>query len=106
MNEQKKKWSARTFLVEPAGEPAFEITVAGRERWALECLIVAGKKGCTPIDTPGPRWSAYVFDLRHEFNVGITTHTEAHEGQFPGSHARYTLDVAVRPIDGLTGEAA
>ena len=66
------------------------ITVSGRDRWALECLVAVGSKGCTPIDTPGPRWSGYVFNLR-ELSVIITTITEPHSGPFSGTHARYVL---------------
>ncbi len=64
--------------------------VKGRDAWALSELMCAGDKGCTPIDTPGPRWSAYVHNLR-KVGVIIETHFEAHGGQFPGSHARYVL---------------
>lgn len=81
------RWAAKTFIV--ANER--KITVRGRERWALECLVAAGARGCTPIDTPGPRWSAYVHDLRHEFGIEIESIREPHDGQFPGTHARYVL---------------
>ncbi|MCA0943379.1 hypothetical protein LCM08_00480 [Salipiger pacificus] len=50
----------------------------------------AGATGCTPIETPGPRWSDYVFKLRAA-GVEIETITEAHEGPFSGTHARYVL---------------
>ncbi len=65
-------------------------TFHGRPAWALRNLICAGEKGCTPIDTPGPRWSHYVWVLRGE-GVSIETITERHCGQFPGTHARYVL---------------
>ena len=70
-------------------------TVKGRVAWALLELLKAGPKGCTPIENPGPRWSAYVFDLRREHGLDIETRHEAHEGAFPGSHARYVLRSAV-----------
>jgi hypothetical protein len=38
--------------------------VAGRDAWALSELIKAGEKGCTPVNNPAPRWSAYVHNLR------------------------------------------
>ena len=68
--------------------------VAGRDRWALEALIAAGGDGCTPIDTPGPRWSGYVHNLRN-LGVPIETVTEAHGGPFKGTHARYVLRALV-----------
>ncbi len=46
------------------GEAAREQIFPGREAWALGELVKAGERGCTPIDTPGPRWSDYVFKLR------------------------------------------
>ncbi|WP_068301165.1 hypothetical protein [Pararhodobacter sp. CCB-MM2] len=64
--------------------------VKGRDRWALECLMAAKAKGCTPITTPGPRWSAYVFNLR-KLGLDIETITEPHGGEFSGHHARYVL---------------
>lgn len=72
----------------PDGRP---FTVSGRNAWALLELVKAGPKGCTPIDNPGPRWSAYVFDLRTEHGLAIETVHESHYGPFPGNHARYVL---------------
>ena len=66
-------------------------TVIGRDAWALRELIAAGERGCTPIDHPGPRWSAYVFALRTECGLAIETVDEAHGGPFAGTHARYIL---------------
>lgn len=77
----------------------FEIVVSGRDRWALEQLRLAGKSGCTPIDNPAPRWSAYVFNLR-ELGVDIETVHERHDGPFPGTHARYVLKSRVTRSDG------
>lgn len=67
----------------------------GRNAWALSELIREGKKGCTPIDNPGPRWSAYVFNLKHEYGLEIETINEPHKGPFPGTHARYVLHSSV-----------
>ena len=83
-------------VINPDGSRA-RITLAGRPRWALECLAAAGEKGCTPIDTPGPRWAAYVFTLRHEFGVAVETVREKHGGPFPGRHGRYVLKATVSP---------
>ena len=73
--------------------------IQGRDRWALECLIHAGAKGCTPIDHPGPRWSAYVHDLRHEHGLDIETISEDYGPPFDGTHARYVLRSAVSRDD-------
>ena len=84
------RWSKITVRVENPDQPPLHILVSGRVRWALESLMAAGERGCTPIDTPGPRWSDYVFKLRGE-GVQIETVTETHEGPFAGQHARYVL---------------
>jgi len=73
------------------------IDLAGREEWALSHLLAAGDYGCTPIDTPGPRWSDYVFKLRRR-GIDIATITESHSGDFPGHHARYILRSKVSPL--------
>lgn len=64
--------------------------VVGRDAWALKNLMDAGKRGCTPIDHPGPRWSHYVFKLRRAGFIIETIH-EDHSGPFAGTHARYVL---------------
>ncbi|MEP2757500.1 MAG: hypothetical protein ABJP66_00280 [Hyphomicrobiales bacterium] len=71
-------------------EGPFPLICSGRNAWALFHLIEAGDKGCTPIDTPGPRWSAYVHSLRCD-GVDIETITEPHAGPYSGTHARYVL---------------
>ena len=68
-----------------------DFTVTGRDAWALLELVKAGRRGCTPIDNPAPRWSAYVFNLKTEQGLTIETKHEAHRGDFPGTHARYVL---------------
>tara|TARA_R110002049_G_scaffold54908_2_gene152600 strand:- start:4944 stop:5234 length:291 start_codon:yes stop_codon:yes gene_type:complete len=87
-----------TFLVNPDQPDAFTISVAGRNLWALECLRDNGETGCTPIDHPAPRWSAYVHRLR-EMGLVIETMTETHGGPFPGHHARYVLHSTFRNIE-------
>ncbi|ACP23932.1 hypothetical protein NGR_c01290 [Sinorhizobium fredii NGR234] len=72
----------------PDGAPH---TMRGRPAWALELLIDAGSAGCTPITDPGPRWSSYVHILRKRSGLVIDTLRETHDGQFPGTHARYVL---------------
>jgi hypothetical protein len=68
--------------------------VIGRDAWALKNLMEAGKRGCTPIDHPGPRWSHYVFKLRGMGFIIETVH-EDHGGPFAGTHARYVLHSVV-----------
>jgi Winged helix domain len=84
-------------------------TVTGRDAWALLELAKAGPWGCTPIDNPGPRWSGYVFKLKRHHGLDIETMHEGHEGQFPGTHARYVLRSAVEVVsrsDDLEATAA
>lgn len=71
-------------------------TATGRDAWALVELIRAGEQGCTPLDTPGPRWSGYVHNLRHEHFLVVETVIERHGGPFSGNHARYVLRSKVR----------
>ena len=66
------------------------VPVKGRALWALRHLIAAGDAGCTPINTPGPRWSDYVFKLRRA-GISVETITEMHGGPYAGHHARYVL---------------
>jgi hypothetical protein len=79
-------------------------TLHGREAWALQELMKAGMRGCTPIDTPGPRWSHYVFQLRR-MGFAVETIHEKHAGPFPGTHARYVLRSDVGIVEPV-GKAA
>ena len=92
-----KTWGPRPYFIEDNEGCRQRISVAGRERWALDLLRQAGETGCTPITHPGPRWSSYVFDLR-EMGVAIETIRERHGGPFPGTHARYVLRMKVSPV--------
>ena len=103
MAQNKFGWPDATFIITPREGSPFTITVKGRDRWALEQLAQANIKGCTPINNPAPRWAAYVFTLRG-MGVPIVTHTEAHEGPFKGTHARYQLLATITPY--AKGEAA
>ena len=91
------QWGRAHFTVQNGTAAPFQITITGRERWALECLIASREGGCTPIENPGPRWPAYVFDLR-AMGVVIETRTETHGGPFAGHHARYILASNVTPV--------
>lgn len=82
--------AAILFSILDANGSARILELAGREAWAMQQLMAAGDSGCTPIDTPGPRWSDYVFKLRRR-GIEIESITEAHDGPFPGHHARYVL---------------
>ncbi|WP_306130569.1 hypothetical protein [Roseovarius sp. MMSF_3350] len=92
-------WGEALFTIYHDNAEPLQIPVAGRDRWALECLIAAGRKGCTPIDRPGPRWSAYVFNLRG-LGFDIETVHEAHDGPFKGTHGRYVLRSRVQRANG------
>ena len=81
------------------------VTVTGRDEWALRQLISSALKGCTPIDNPAPRWSAYVHNLR-DMGFDIETITERHGGPFPGNHARYVLHSHVVCLGEADDEAA
>jgi hypothetical protein len=74
------------------------LALKGRDAWALLQLHHAGDAGCTPIDTPGPRWSGYVHKLRRA-GIAIETVHESHRGPFPGRHARYVLRSRVRVVE-------
>lgn len=91
-------WGDAPYTIHLDNGERFQVTVSGRDRWALESLIDAGAKGCTPINDPAPRWSAYVFNLRG-IGIPIETHTEAHKGPFSGTHARYELLATVTRLD-------
>jgi hypothetical protein len=90
------------FRIEPDGS---WLCVKGRDAWALMALRTAGARGVTPIDTPGPRWSGYVFKLRRK-GLAIETVPESHGGPFAGTHARYVLHSRVAIAEAANGEAA
>lgn len=90
------------FSVVAADGSTWTVDLAGRNAWALISLIRAGDRGCTPIDNPGPRWSAYVFNLRQR-GLDIETINELHGGPFKGTHARYVLRTAVHQVAAAKG---
>jgi len=73
-------------------------TFQGRAAWALNNLIQAGTRGCTPIDVPGPRWSHYSYLLRRA-GLNVETVTEPHGGAYAGHHARYVLRTPVEVLE-------
>lgn len=81
------------------------LTIKGRDEWALQQLVKASSKGCTPKDNPAPRWSAYVYNLR-QMGLEIETVREHHGGEFPGVHARYFLHSSIEVVEGYDAEAA
>jgi hypothetical protein len=99
----KTPWGKAPFTIKKSDGTETRAIVSGRELWALECLMAAGPMGSTPIDHPGPRWSAYVFDLR-EMGVEIETVTEPHGAPFAGSHTRYVLKAPVERMAGASHE--
>ena len=107
MKIERKMWGPARFKITRTDGTAHEITVNGRTRWALQNLAEAGERGCTPIDHPGPRWSAYTFNLRHDYKVEIETLHEKHGAPFEGTHARYVAKSRIEPIaPDLDGGAA
>lgn len=106
MTAQRKIWGPARFRITRTDGSAHEIVVKGRDRWALENLMTAGERGCTPIDHPGPRWSANVHALRHECQIEIDTITEPHDGPFSGHHARYCARSKIEPVCAATDEVA
>jgi len=56
----RKSWGTALLNVDLKESSTRQIVTAGRDRWALECLIAAGDKGCTPIDVSAPN------STRHE----------------------------------------
>ncbi len=89
--EKKKRWDRATYTVNGSDGETREITLMGRDRWALEMLMQAGPRGITAIEMNGPRLHAYIFDLRHEHGLDIVREDEPHGGDFPGHHGRYFL---------------
>jgi len=70
----------------------------GRDAWALLQLAIAGERGCTPIDNPAPRWSAYIHNLRG-MGIEIETVHEPRGGAFRGTHGRYVLRSKIRIME-------
>lgn len=93
------------YVIELAHNARKFVTVVGRDEWALLALICAGKKGCTPIDNPAPRWSGYIYNLRRK-GFDIETKREPHDGAFPGIHGRYILHSKVRAMPTPNDQAA
>jgi hypothetical protein len=85
------------------GEAGTPINFRGRDAWALDALLSAGKRGVTPIDRPAPRWSHYIHRLRKAGLVVETIH-EAHVGAYAGTHGRYVLrsDIEVLEVERAT----
>lgn len=89
------------YRVEPDGTAQW---VHGRVAWALRELHKAGPTGCTPITTPGPRWSGYTLLLRQR-GLSISTLYERHGGPFPGTHGRYVLNSRISILEVQDGSA-
>ncbi len=92
------KYPIENFNVMATDGREFTHSCGGRERWALERLIAAGERGCTPITEPAPRWSHYIWLLR-EAGIEVETITEPHGGTFSGTHARYVLRAIASPAE-------
>lgn len=86
---------AGLYHIQPESGEAFTVEAKGRVAWALDRLREAGPRGCTPIEQPAPRWSAYVHRLR-DLGVPVETRREPHGGAFSGTHGRYILRATAR----------
>ncbi|WP_234423690.1 hypothetical protein [Tateyamaria sp. Alg231-49] len=86
---------AGLYQIQPEGGEPFKIYAKGRDAWTRDRLCEAGPKGCTPIEQPAPRWSAYVHRLRG-LGAPIETRHEPHGGAFAGTHGRYILRATVQ----------
>lgn len=89
-NTPHKKPRIKVGLLDAAGNLTTTLTFNGRDAFALDQLIKAGRRGCRTIDNPAPRWSHYVYKLRRA-GLNIQAHDEAHGGPYAGHHARYEL---------------
>ncbi|RWN51896.1 hypothetical protein [Mesorhizobium sp.] len=87
--------------IEPDGET---IHLEGRPAWAMQQLIDAGQRGCTPITHPGPRWSDYTFKLR-KLGFVIETEYQSHSGPFAGNHGVYHLHSKVSIVQDMAAAA-
>ena len=63
------KSSKAGFTVTNPDQPPFYLILAGRNLWAMQQLLRAGRKGCTPIKNPGTH-ARYV--LRAKVEGGAT----------------------------------
>ena len=96
----KARFSRKPLIVDIYDtNPPTRIYLMGRNAWAFLELKKAGVSGCTPINQPAPRWSAYVFNLRRA-GLNIETVTESHGGTYAGHHARYVLRSCVKIVGG------
>lgn len=72
--------------------------VSGRIAQALWHLVEAQATGITALEvsTWALRLGAYIFVLRHDYDLDIQTLSEPHDG---GMHARYVLHTPVEIIE-------
>jgi hypothetical protein len=83
-------------VLDPAGQRIVELR--GQTARALLTLVLNGARGATALDVSNTwayRFGAYVFDLRRDHYLTISTEREAHPG---GWHARYRLLSPVRVL--------
>ena len=69
--------------------------VSGRTAQTLYALVYAGKHGITALEVNSwaYRLACYIYDLRHDYGLDISTTPEPHHG---GKHARYHL---ITPVE-------
>ncbi len=98
------------FAVVEANGTERDLGLKGQYARTMRALIEAGAKGITALDVSGTwalRLSHYVFVLRREHGLSITTDWEPHDGASgPGRHGRYRLHTPAQLIGGCEQEAA
>lgn len=74
--------------------------VTGRQGQTLCCLVKAGNAGITAAEVSSwaLRLASYVFKLRLEHGINITTCNEPNAGGI-GTHARYILSSQIKIIE-------
>jgi hypothetical protein len=82
------------FTVYVSGQEK-QYLVSGRTAQTLYALVQAGKQGITALEVNSwaYRLASYIYDLRHDYGLDITTAAEPHHG---GTHARYHL---ITPVE-------
>ena len=71
--------------------------------WTLAHLIGARETGIIPLDSPAPRWSAYVHTLRKR-SLDISTVDEPHACPYSGTHGRYVLRTSLEVLKTVFAE--
>jgi hypothetical protein len=98
-----RKPTVKVGLLDDADNVTSTLAFDGRAAWALDQLVRAGERGCTPIDNAAPRWSHYVWLIRRA-GIVVETINEPHGGPYAGHHARYQLRSRLAVLESTFGE--